>query len=87
MLILVGILISIFASWWVGLIIGFIGFYRLIDALLPKKLMLITKIVTSIFLSVLVAIALTKLWMPLGYDNSFNKNLSFVIVIIVCNGT
>ncbi|MCK5343711.1 MAG: efflux RND transporter permease subunit, partial [Candidatus Heimdallarchaeota archaeon] len=44
--------------------------------------MQITKVITSIIISILVAVVLTKLWMPLGYDEPFNKNLSFVIVII-----
>ncbi len=81
-LLAVGLVLMNISTWWIGAIVGLIGFYQLFKERLPQRF---TSLLTQYSLWVivlLVAILLTTDWLPLGPEKGFLRNFAFVGGII-----
>ena len=81
-ILLAGIGVTIFVSWWAGLIVMMVVGYKILE----KKLSPVAKKYFSKsvnYLSVIViGIILTRYWLPLGPESGLIKNLIFVAALI-----
>lgn len=81
-LIVAGLFLSIYFSFWLPLALVFIGILRLVEDKNPQFL---GKYSTQITLFIIVAVTLfflTEEWLPLGHQNSVFSNYLFVIVLL-----
>jgi len=81
-LIVVGLFLAIYYSFWLPLALVIIGVLRLVEDSNPKFL---GKYSTQITLFIIVAVTLfflTEEWLPLGHQNSVFSNYIFVIVLL-----
>ncbi len=80
--ILSGIAIIFYFSIWIGLIVLFVGAFKLFEAKIPKKYFDISGKIINYVAIFIVGIILTKHWLPLGPEKGLILNLIFVGVII-----
>ncbi|PKP26887.1 MAG: cation transporter [Bacteroidetes bacterium HGW-Bacteroidetes-2] len=81
-LIVAGLFLSIYFSFWLPLALVIIGILRLVEDKNPQFL---GKYSTQITLFIIVAVTLfflTEEWLPLGHQNSVFSNYIFVIVLL-----
>lgn len=81
-LIVAGLILAIYYSFWLPLALVVIGILRLVEDRNPKFL---GKYSTQITLVIIVAVSLfflTEEWLPLGHQNSVFSNYIFVIVLL-----
>jgi Cu(I)/Ag(I) efflux system membrane protein CusA/SilA len=81
-LIVVGLLLAIYFSFWLPLALVAIGILKLVEDRNPQFL---GKYSTQITLFIIVAVTLfflTEEWLPLGHQNSVFSNYIFVIVLL-----
>jgi Cu(I)/Ag(I) efflux system membrane protein CusA/SilA len=81
-LIVVGLFLAIYFSFWLPLALVFIGVIRLLEDRNPQFL---GKYSTQITLFIIIAVTLfflTEEWLPLGHQNSVFSNYIFVIVLL-----
>ncbi len=77
-----GIAVTIFVSWWAGLIVMMVGGYKIYEKKLSDEAkQFFSKSLNYLAVSV-VGIILTRHWLPLGPESGFIKNLLFVIILI-----
>ena len=80
--IVVGIVIGFLTTWWIGLIIAFIGIYHLIEKYIPGWGLKWVDWGTVGLAVFIVAVLLTGHWLPLGAEKGLFINLFFVGVLI-----
>lgn len=81
-IVLAGLAVAIFISWWMGLIVMIVGGYKILERKLSSELKRsFSKSVNYLAVSV-VGIILTRYWLPLGPETGFIKNMIFVIILI-----
>ncbi|MCP5108868.1 MAG: efflux RND transporter permease subunit, partial [bacterium] len=80
--IIVGIGLIFYLTWWIGLIVALVGAYKMWETKVPQNLgKMVTKGVN--YLAVLVvAVILARHWLPLGPEKGLILNLVFVAVLI-----
>jgi copper/silver efflux system protein len=81
-LMLLGCVIALKMTWWVGLIIVAGGIYYMFGELVPLKIHSKLFYVINGFFVAVVTIFLTAHWMPIGPGRGLILNLLFVIMII-----
>jgi len=88
-LVLAGILLAFFFTWWVGAIIAALGLYKLIEASLPERwggwrraTRHAGQVLATGAAVLIVGIFLTEGWLPLGPEKGFLRNFVFVAVLI-----
>jgi len=74
-----GIPVGIFTFWWIGVIMAVLAAYHLFRQYIPDKIKNLSIKGTSVLAVVIVAVFLTKNWLPLGPEAGFLKN--FIVVI------
>ncbi len=81
-ILLAGIGVTIFASWWAGLIVMMVGGYKILEKKLsPVSKKYFSRSVNYLAVSV-IGIILTRYWLPLGPESGLIKNLIFVAILI-----
>ncbi len=82
-ILLAGILLGVLMNWWwAGLLLMIIGAYCLVSPLLPKAITSRTNWITSGFVLLIVVIALSEDWLPLGAQEGLSVNAIFVVMMI-----
>ncbi len=69
-------------AWWIGVLIGAIGFYHLSRDYIPKKVNSILPLIANGLAVVLVGVILANHWLPLGSEKGIVRNLVFVAGLI-----
>lgn len=77
-LFVLGTIISMIFSWWVGGLIILIGIYRIIETRLSEQRLKRMKLLSNLGIAVLVLVILSKHWMPLGIDKGLIRNMLFI---------
>jgi Cu(I)/Ag(I) efflux system membrane protein CusA/SilA len=78
LLVVAGMGIGVFLSWWAGALVGLIGIFRLVTRYIPERALKWSPWVTSAIAIVVVGIVLTSHWLPLGPERGQVRNLVFV---------
>jgi len=82
MLVAIGLMASVWVSWWIGAIAVALGVYYLIEESLPAYMRRLTPLVASGAAIVLVGTMLTKHWLPLGPEKGMIDNFGFVVLLL-----
>ncbi|NOY28974.1 MAG: efflux RND transporter permease subunit [Planctomycetes bacterium] len=82
MLVAIGLMASVWISWWVGAIAVALGVYYLVEESLPPHIRRMTPLVASGAAIVLVGTLLTEHWLPLGPEKGMIDNLGFVVLLL-----
>ncbi|UZP69160.1 efflux RND transporter permease subunit [Desulfovibrio mangrovi] len=69
-------------SWWIGLLIAYLGMHRLLVASLPPRWQLGIARLENWGVIIGVTIILSNHWLPLGPEKGELKNLLFVVLLI-----
>jgi len=81
-LVLAGVALGIKGFWWAGLAAALFGIYFLAEKTIPEHLRRRAPLAASILAILVVALALTGSWEPLGPEKGMVRNLIFVVVVI-----
>ncbi|MCA9038089.1 MAG: efflux RND transporter permease subunit, partial [Planctomycetaceae bacterium] len=88
-LIVAGIAVGLWSTWWAGTIVAILGGYKLLEELLPSHLETWRKRLKAggtLFASgaavLFVGALLTEDWLPLGPEKGFLRNFAFVGLLI-----
>ncbi|UCE18747.1 MAG: efflux RND transporter permease subunit, partial [Gemmatimonadota bacterium] len=82
LLMIVGIVISIFLSWWVGFIVVLVGGYPFLKRYLSGKILKVIPYGVNGLAVIIVGILLAMHWVPIGPEKGLLLNLIFVALII-----
>jgi Cu(I)/Ag(I) efflux system membrane protein CusA/SilA len=82
LLIVVAVIAAFRLTWWIGVLIGTIGFYHLSRDYIPKRVNSFLPLIANAAAVVLVGIILANHWLPLGSDRGMVRNLVFVSFLI-----
>ena len=78
-----GIMAGLLVKWWVGLLLFYIGLYRLLEKRLPRRITIWVSRLENIAVISFVIVVLSSHWLPLGPEKGDVRNFIFVSVIIV----
>ncbi len=81
-LLLVGLAIMFFVKWWAGLIVVSFAVYHLASQWIPPKIQKAGPWVANAIACIVVAIFLTRSWLPLGPERGVARNFIFVAILI-----
>ena len=73
-----GAVLAVRVAWWLGLLVAGIGAYHLAEPHLPKRVSRMPAYLLSAVAAVVVAVLLTRHWLPLGPEKGLARNLVFV---------
>lgn len=76
-LVYIGVGIALFYSWILGLLVVLVGVLRLLSNRFPRRGKQWVQFGSSALIAVLVAVLLTRHWIPLGPESGFAKNFIF----------
>jgi Cu(I)/Ag(I) efflux system membrane protein CusA/SilA len=82
LLIFIAVIAAFRLTWWIGALIGAIGFYHLSRDYIPKRVNSWLPLIANAIAVILVGIILTNHWLPLGSDKGIVRNLVFVALLI-----
>ena len=78
----VGLVVASMIKWWAGLIILLFSLYHLSRERLPQKIQNMGPWLANALACLLVAVILTRHWLPLGPDRGILRNFLFVVILI-----
>ncbi len=88
-LIVAGLVIGVWFSWWAGVILAALGVYKVVDESIPDRFVQLKRRLhhSQLLLAngaavLLVGILLTEHWSPLGPEKGLIRNLIFVAALI-----
>ena len=81
-LIVAAVIAALQLNWWIGVLIGAIGFYHLLRDRIPKKAEGLLPVFANILAVIVVGIILTSHWLPLGPTKGLVRNIIFVALMI-----
>ena len=81
-LIVIGLFLALYFSFWLPLALVLIGVIKLIEDRNPQFLGKNSSLVTTVIILAVTLFFLTQEWMPLGVQNSTFTNYLFVIVLL-----
>ncbi|HET8860645.1 efflux RND transporter permease subunit [Marivirga sp.] len=81
-LILAGLFLAIYFSFWLPLALVFIGVIRLLEEFNPQFLGKYSTQITLIIILAVTVFFLTQEWVPLGHQKSLLSNYLFVIILL-----
>ncbi|RJR42028.1 MAG: efflux RND transporter permease subunit [Desulfobacteraceae bacterium] len=81
-MIYLGGVLAILWSWQVGLAVAFVGVYNLLLPRIPENARKRAESLSNIAVALVVSLALTSDWMPLGPEKGFVRNAAFVTAAI-----
>ncbi|MHC4192258.1 MAG: efflux RND transporter permease subunit, partial [Planctomycetota bacterium] len=82
LLIVVAVIAAFRLTWWIGVLIGTIGFYHLSRDYIPKRVNSFLPLIANAAAVVTVGVILASHWLPLGSDKGLVRNLVFVVLLI-----
>jgi Cu(I)/Ag(I) efflux system membrane protein CusA/SilA len=82
-LLLIGALIGLFFSWHLGLLVALIGICRILSSWFSPRVQRWAQWVSSGLIAILVAVLLTRHWIPLGPEAGFFSNFLFAATLIL----
>ena len=82
LLIVVAVIAAFRLTWWIGVLIGTIGFYHLSRDYIPKRVNSFLPLIANAAAVVIVGIILANHWLPLGSERGMVRNLVFVACLI-----
>ncbi|UCE17560.1 MAG: efflux RND transporter permease subunit, partial [Gemmatimonadota bacterium] len=82
LLVVAGIIISIFLSWWVGFIVILVGGYPFFKQNLSGKILKVIPYGVNGLAVIVVGILLARHWVPIGPEKGLLLNLIFVALFI-----
>ncbi len=82
LLLAVGIALGIATTWWAGLIVALIGLAGLFRTPIQQRLPGIAPHLPLILIGLLVALTLTRQWLPLGPERGTYPNFAFVVLVL-----
>ncbi len=82
LLVALGLIASVWVSWWMSAIVVALGLYYLAEERLPAHIRRFTPLVASLAAIALVGMLLTEHWLPLGPERSLLDNLGFVVLML-----
>lgn len=77
-----GLVVGVFFSWLVALILIAIGAYQLAQPWLSERAIRLGPLFATVLVTLVVAVFLTRHWMPLGAQQGLPFNLIFVVIIL-----
>jgi len=77
-----GLVISVFISWWIGLVVIMVGTYRILENKISFKINDLIKRSVNYLAVIAVGIILTRYWVPLGPEKGYISNFIFVMILI-----
>jgi Cu(I)/Ag(I) efflux system membrane protein CusA/SilA len=81
-LIVAGVLLSVFVSWWAGAIVAGLGAYNLLEERIPAASRKYGPYAASAVAVLVVGVLLTEHWLPLGPEKGLLRNCVFVGLLI-----
>lgn len=81
-LVVAGLLVSVFFSWWGGTIIAGLGLYKILEERVPVQYRKYGAHAVSAVAVLIVGLLLTEHWLPLGPEKGLLQNLFFVGLLI-----
>ena len=81
-LIVAGLLLTFFVSWWVGAIVAGLGAYKLLEERIPADYRKYGPYAASAVAVLVVGVLLTDHWLPLGPEKGLLRNFLFVGLLI-----
>ena len=81
-LIVAGVLLMFFVSWWVGAIVAGLGAYKLLEERIPADYRKYGPYAASAVAVLIVGLLLTDHWLPLGPEKGLLRNFLFVGLLI-----
>lgn len=81
-LIYLGGLLTFVVNWWIGLLIAFIGAYKLFLMWIPVSLKKWLQSLNTTLIAIGLILLLSHQWLPLGPEKGLIRNLIFVAAII-----
>ncbi|MDY7091605.1 MAG: efflux RND transporter permease subunit [Acidobacteriota bacterium] len=77
-----GVAVTFLVAWWMGVILIGAAAIGLGHDEIPAKIRRRLPLVTNFATALVVAVFLTRHWLPLGVDRGFARNLIFVVALI-----
>ena len=84
LLVVAGVALGVTTTWWAGLIVALLGLRHFAAPPLARRGFVLPESTPLILVGLLVAITLTRNWMPLGLGRAFFPN--FVLVALMLGG-
>ncbi|MHC4483145.1 MAG: efflux RND transporter permease subunit, partial [Planctomycetota bacterium] len=81
-LIAAAVISVIWLTWWIGVLIGAIGFFHLLRDRIPERTNRSLPVIANVLVIVVVGIILANHWLPLGPAKGLIRNLIFVALLI-----
>ncbi len=81
-LVAAGVALAILSSWWVGLIVIAMGAHGLFGDRLSVRMPRLSPAIPLILVGLLITVALTRYWMPLGPGRGTFPNFWFVVIVL-----
>jgi Cu(I)/Ag(I) efflux system membrane protein CusA/SilA len=79
---LLAVIAGIWLTWWIGAVIAAVALYHLFNERVPQRLKGRLPLLANILAMIIVAVILTRHWLPLGPARGLLRNLIFVAVLI-----
>lgn len=79
---LAGLVAGIWIAWWLGTILAVVAVAGLVREKIPERVREWLPLFGNVVTSLVVAVFLTRHWLPLGVDRGIFRNLVFVIALI-----
>ncbi len=81
-LILAGIAVGYYVSWWAGVLVVAIALFSLVESFLPPWFGKTGPLLATALATMVVTVYLTRDWLPLGPTEGLFRNLAFVVLVI-----
>ncbi|HUT28986.1 MAG TPA: efflux RND transporter permease subunit [Sedimentisphaerales bacterium] len=79
---LLAVTAGIWLTWWIGAVIAAVALYHLLNERIPQRLKGRLPLLANILAMIVVAVILTRHWLPLGPARGLLRNLIFVALLI-----
>lgn len=79
---IIGIVVAAKIALWAGVLIMVVALYQLVQPYLPKHLRTVLLWSSNLVIALLVAVALSEAWLPLGPQAGFWTNALFVVALV-----
>jgi Cu(I)/Ag(I) efflux system membrane protein CusA/SilA len=76
-----GVVVALLLTWWLGVVLCYLGLYRLIESRLPRQVVLWANRMENLAVILVVIVVLANHWLPLGPEKGELRNAFFVAVL------
>jgi len=81
-LVAVGVAVGVLTVWWAGLLVALLGFVRLFEGPVARRLPRLAPHLPLVIVGLLVSLILTRHWLPLGPERGTYPNFAFVVFLL-----